>query len=395
MAQESVPFDVFLSHNSKDKPAVETLARRLEDEAKVKPWLDKWNLVPGDPWQEAIEEALDQSGTCAVFLGPGGFGGWHHEEMRSALDQRVNQRERKFRVIPVLLPDAVMPERSKLPAFLSRLTWVDFRGGLDDGDAFRRLTAGIRGVAPGRMDGISPVVVERPYRGLEVFDETHTRFFFGREAMTQHLVEALRQTRFLGVLGASGSGKSSLARAGLLPQVKAGGLPFSQRCKYIKFKPGAHPLETLAIHLAAENISVDPVTELQKSLFTDENALHLHVRLGLTKHFPDEKEREQARCFILVDQFEEVFTLCQQGPERMRFIDNLRYAGFIEGGQTVIVITMRADFLAQAALYTAAGMRRSATLRDLSNRLKSSVPSRKTSFSTSPCSMPNTAADCI
>jgi hypothetical protein len=126
MTQESAPFDVFLSHNSKDKPAVETLARRLEDEAKLKPWLDKWNLVPGDPWQEAIEEALDQSCTCAVFLGPKGFGGWHHEEMRSALNQRVSQRERKFRVVPVLLPGAVMPERSKLPPFLTRLTCIPF-----------------------------------------------------------------------------------------------------------------------------------------------------------------------------------------------------------------------------------------------------------------------------
>lgn len=207
-------------------------------------------------------------------------------------------------------------------------------------------------IAPGRMDGISTsVVVECPYRGLEVFDETHTRFFFGREAMTQHLVEKLRQTRFLTVLGASGSGKSSLARAGLLPKLKAGALPLSERWRYIKFKPGAHPLETLAIHLATENISVDPVTELYKSLFGGENSLHLQVRLGLTKHFPDEKEREQARCFILVDQFEEVFTLCPQEPERLRFIDNLRYAGFTESGQTVIVITMRADFLAQAALY--------------------------------------------
>ncbi len=278
MEQESVPFEVFLSHNSKDKPAVETLARRLEDQAKLKPWLDKRNLVPGDPWQEAIEEALDQSRTCAVFLGASGFGGWHHEEMRSAIDQRVSRRERKFRVIPVLLPGAVMPERSKLPAFLSRVTWVDFRAGLDDGEAFRRLVAGVRGVAPGRREGTStPVAFECPYRGLEVFDETHTRFFVGREAMTQHLVEALRQTRFLAVLGASGSGKSSVARAGLLPKLKAGALPLSERWRYMKFKPGAHPLETLAIHLAAENISVDPVTELQKSLFGAENSLHVHV----------------------------------------------------------------------------------------------------------------------
>ncbi|MGH8511531.1 MAG: toll/interleukin-1 receptor domain-containing protein, partial [Gammaproteobacteria bacterium] len=58
MTQEITPFDVFLSHNSNDKPAVETLARWLEDEARLKPWLDKWNLVPGEPWQEALEEAL-------------------------------------------------------------------------------------------------------------------------------------------------------------------------------------------------------------------------------------------------------------------------------------------------------------------------------------------------
>jgi hypothetical protein len=58
-------YDVFLSHNSTDKPAVEALARRLSDEAGLSPFLDKWHLVPGEPWQEALEEALDKSRTCA------------------------------------------------------------------------------------------------------------------------------------------------------------------------------------------------------------------------------------------------------------------------------------------------------------------------------------------
>lgn len=98
------PYDVFLSHNSKDKPAVETLAVRLTDEARLRVWLDKWNLIPGEPWQEEIERALDQAHTCAVFLGPHEFGGWHHEEMRAALNRRVADRTPKFRVIPVLLP---------------------------------------------------------------------------------------------------------------------------------------------------------------------------------------------------------------------------------------------------------------------------------------------------
>ena len=58
-------YDVFLSHNSEDKPAVEEIARRLKQEG-IEPWLDKWNLIPGDAWQEAIEEALDACRACAI-----------------------------------------------------------------------------------------------------------------------------------------------------------------------------------------------------------------------------------------------------------------------------------------------------------------------------------------
>ena len=65
----STDYDVFLSHNNTDKPAVEKLARRLVKE-KIKPWLDEWNLIPGDPWQKALESALDSCSTCAIFIGP-------------------------------------------------------------------------------------------------------------------------------------------------------------------------------------------------------------------------------------------------------------------------------------------------------------------------------------
>ena len=148
MANPNPGYDVFLSHNSADKPSVEQLARRLLD-AGIKPWLDSWNLVPGDPWQEGLEEALDTCASCAVFLGPSGVGPWHNEELRVALDRRARDRARQFRVIPVLLPGADPADPNTLPRFLSRMTWVDFRSGLDDAEAFRRLLAGIRGVAPG------------------------------------------------------------------------------------------------------------------------------------------------------------------------------------------------------------------------------------------------------
>jgi hypothetical protein len=139
-------YDVFLSHNSQDKPAVELIARKLYMNG-IEPFLDKWHLVPGEPWQEALEEALDKSQSCAIFFGPEGIGPWSNEEMRSALEWRV--RAGDFRVIPVLLPGTQRPERPNLPRFLSRLTWVDFREGLEDEEALKRLVAGIKGVAPG------------------------------------------------------------------------------------------------------------------------------------------------------------------------------------------------------------------------------------------------------
>ncbi len=69
MANSAGSFDAFLSHNSADKPLVKEIGRWLEDEAGLKVWLDEWNLIPGEPWQEGLEEALDDSRCCVVFLG--------------------------------------------------------------------------------------------------------------------------------------------------------------------------------------------------------------------------------------------------------------------------------------------------------------------------------------
>jgi len=144
--QPSPRFDVFLSYQRTDQEAVKYLARRLR-EAGLQAWLDRWNLIPGEPWQEAVEKALDDCATCAVFWGPRGLGPWQNEEMRAVLERRV--RERSHRVIPVLLPGCPEPEEAKMPSFLKRVTWVDFRKGLEDSEAFKNLVAGIRGIAPG------------------------------------------------------------------------------------------------------------------------------------------------------------------------------------------------------------------------------------------------------
>lgn len=141
-------FDVFMSHRGSDKTLVENLAARLHKDEGLRPFLDKWHLIPGEPWQEALETALNKSATCAVFLGASGLGPWENVEMRSALDRHV--RDKSIRVILVLLPGANINGRHKLPDFLRLLTWVDFRSGMKDKEAFRQLVAGIRGIAPGR-----------------------------------------------------------------------------------------------------------------------------------------------------------------------------------------------------------------------------------------------------
>jgi ActR/RegA family two-component response regulator len=142
-ASDGEEYDVFLTYNSDDKLAVEQVARRLT-KAGIRPWLDQWNLIPGEPWMEAIEEALERCRTCAVFIGPSGTGPWQNEEMRAALDHAVRTRS-DYRIIPVLLPGA---NEASLTSFLARRAWVDFQLGLNDANAFARLVAGILGQPP-------------------------------------------------------------------------------------------------------------------------------------------------------------------------------------------------------------------------------------------------------
>jgi WD40 repeat protein len=345
-------FHVFLSHSRADKPAVEELARRLAKEG-IQAWLDKWHLIPGNPWQPDIEKALGESETCAVFVGPSGFGPWQNEEMRAAIDRCVRDSGRRFRVIPVLLPGAVRGERSSLPTFLAATTWVEFRDSLDDGDAFHRLVCGIRGVEPGPGAGRAIYEGQCPYRGLRVFDVGDSAFFFGREALVQWLLNEVRPAtqgqavnRFLAIVGASGSGKSSVARAGLVAALNRDDLPGSSRWPVAIFRPGVDPLESLAVALSrAVNVGqgAPALAELIAEFQKNEKTLHLVARQTLPEDAPD------LRVVALVDQFEEVFTLCPKEDLREALIRNLLYAAKVAQGQTLVILTMRADFYAKCA----------------------------------------------
>lgn len=362
-------YQAFLSHHSADKPIVEELARRLE-QAGISTFLDKWHLIPGTPWQPALETALEQSATCVVFVGPSGLGPWQNEEMRAAIVRRVGDRTKSFRVVPVLLPGGRRQQQSKLPPFLVAATWVEFsHGTVDDENAFHRLKCGILGIPP--MPGPESAIFEGecPYRGLQVFDVDDARFFFGRDTQVDWMLDrlgrdfgSLKENRFLAVVGASGSGKSSLVRAGLIPALRSGhsrsgkGIAHSPEWPVVILKPGAEPLKALADALWLDPVAKaavpDPLT-LADQLRQDERRLHATIGTALAGH------PEHRRLVIVVDQFEELFTQfearlneCRDDPqrrhrvesERTAFVDNLLYAAAISGGRSLVILTLRADF---------------------------------------------------
>ena len=130
-------FDVFLCHNTSDKPAVKRIGRQLI-ERQILPWLDEWELQPGMAWQRTLEEQLGGIRAAAVFVGANGMGPWQRQELDGLLRQFV---KRSCPVIPVLLPNA--PSEPKLPLFLEGMTWVDFR--VADPDPLDRFVWGITG----------------------------------------------------------------------------------------------------------------------------------------------------------------------------------------------------------------------------------------------------------
>ena len=130
-------FDVFLCHNSEDKPEVRSIAAQLRRRGYL-PWLDEDEIQPGTTWQSKIQADIERIKSCAVIVGPSGIGPWQTREVDAALQLFV---EKRVPIIPVLLPSSgTVPD---LPIFLRSFGWVDYR--TLDPDPFERLVWGITG----------------------------------------------------------------------------------------------------------------------------------------------------------------------------------------------------------------------------------------------------------
>lgn len=184
-----------------------------------------------------------------------------------------------------------------------------------------------------------PTADERcPYVGLAAFGPDDAEWFFGREQLTEDLEQRVRERRFVAVFGASGAGKSSLLRAGLLPRTSGGpGAVWPS----VFLTPGPHPLEECAVRLAA--LGAGSAAALREELERTPRALHLAVLQLLAQ------EPATTDLLLVVDQFEEIFTLCADRGERDRFVTALLTAAGAANSRTRVVIGVRADFYARCS----------------------------------------------
>ena len=189
------------------------------------------------------------------------------------------------------------------------------------------------------------IETKNPYKGLRAFQQADADDFFGRSAMIEQVLDRLQEpvveNNFLAVIGPSGSGKSSLVKAGVLPALRQGRIEGSEDWFYAEMVPGEDPLEELAAALLS--VSTSPLPGMVDLLREETSGLAEGVRWAL----PD----EDGKLVLMIDQFEEVFTQIEVESERQQFLDLVQAAVSIEDSPVIILITLRADFYDRPLLY--------------------------------------------
>jgi hypothetical protein len=348
MSGNTASYNVFLSYAHADTAAAQQLEVWLRAQG-LRTFFDRRELRAGLRWIAALEEAIRNSGAVAILIGQHGLGNTQQYERELALVRQAQDPD--FPVIPVLLPGCGKPPTG----FLELLTWVDLRDGIDVHDqpgGLQSLLAAIRRepVAPAALRGLIC-----PYMGLEPFHEEDAAFFCGRVETIDNLVAQVRDHRFVAVVGRSGSGKSSLVFAGLLPAIRR------QRrmtvWDVVTLRPTARPLHALAqvfnpvpstVGVFAGQEWLDNEVAALRSGSPGKLAPVIAQRLDCSLEKSD-------RLLLYIDQWEELYSM-GPGPEATseqrqqhaqdvdRFIALLLGAASDPRVRTNVVLTVRVDF---------------------------------------------------
>ena len=190
---------------------------------------------------------------------------------------------------------------------------------------------------------------KNPYKGLRAFQQADAADFFGRTAMIERVLGRLQEevveNNFLAVIGPSGSGKSSLVKAGVLPALRSGRIPGSDGWYYAEMVPGESPIEELASALLSVSSSALPGLE---------DTLREHVN-GLAVGVHEALPAKDNKLLLMVDQFEELFTQVESERDRQHFLDLILNAVEAEDSPVIILATLRADFYDRPLLYQGFG----------------------------------------
>ena len=201
------------------------------------------------------------------------------------------------------------------------------------------------------MSRISSEITGNPFPGLRPFQEDEDYLFFGREGQIAELIKRLRESKFLAVVGTSGSGKSSLIRAGLVPALHRGAMVGAGANWEVVFtRPGGAPLENLARSLEQSDL-YEPDADLLPRLLTCIN----RSRVGLVDAVKQAGLEPGANFLLIVDQFEEIFRFRNRDEESLiasaHFIASLLEATEQSDINFYVMLTMRSDYLGDCALF--------------------------------------------
>jgi len=313
MSDTNPKYDLFLSYNSLDSNEVQAIRQQLVKLPQaLHTFLDRESLTLGKRWFEEIESALLNSRAIAVFYGPHGLGRWQNLEMILALDlQAKPDGHADILVIPILLPEANLTDA---PRILLLNSYLDLRSGYDPASLGRLAQHVLR--QPTTLD-VLPANDElrNPYRGLKHFDEQDARLFFGRQYESQKLLEKVKTCSLIALVGNSGSGKSSVVRAGLIPLLRKQHMPDPtwEVLVCIPALDNANPFHNLAAaFLESWGNSADEIVEKRPGI---EATLRATLSLVDSIRQTLKKSHDADKLLLIIDQFEELLNFDSLAPE--------------------------------------------------------------------------------
>lgn len=304
-------YDLFLSYNSLDHAEISQILaklRKLPDSLNT--FIDRETLTLGKHWFNEIQNALLNSRAIAVFYGKNGLGRWQNLEMMLAMDLQATTRPDYSRtlVIPVLLAGA---DLEKAPRFLLLNTFLDLRSPDTQSHNLIRLAQTVLMRNPSQqiaLDFLQPRdALRNPYRGLDYFREEDAPLFFGRDEVAQKLLHKIKTNSLVALVGNSGSGKSSVVHAGLLPLLRRQHAPdpMWEIIVCIPAQGNVNPFHNLArAFLKSWNYAPDEIVNKRKD--TEKT---LRDTLSLSDCVAQTLEISKAdKLLLVIDQFEELIT---------------------------------------------------------------------------------------